>query len=170
MLKKFLYIIIICSAAFSAGAQVVDEESRLKAAFIYNFTKYIDWDISNADEFTIGVLGSSNIYSSLLEIARTKTVNEKRIVIRHFNRPEEIINCNILFISANSLHSPEPILSKVGKGTLTVSEESGFAEQGTAFYFVVINDKLKFEANVKSINAAGLKASSQLLKLAKIVD
>ena len=170
MIKRFLYLLIICSAAISAGAQVIDEESKLKAAFVYNFTKYIDWDVPNMDEFTIGVLGSSSIYNSLIEIARTKTVNDKRIVIRHFNKPEEIINCNILFISANTTHTPEPVLSKVGKGTLTVSEESGFAEQGTAFNFFVKNDKLKFEANVKSINAAGLKASSQLLKLAIIVD
>jgi len=116
------------------------------------------------------VLGSSSIYNSLLEISKTKTVNDKRIVILHFNKPEEITNCNILFISANSSHSLTPILAKVNKGTLTISEEAGLAEEGTAFNFVVINDKLKFEANVKSINAAGLKASSQLLKLAIIVD
>ena len=164
------WILLFSFGGFFASGQSVGEVSSLKAAFIYNFTKYIDWDLSNTNEFTIGVLGSSSIYNSLLEISKTKTVNDKRIVILHFNKPEEITNCNILFISANSSHSLTPILAKVNKGTLTISEEAGLAEEGTAFNFVVINDKLKFEANVKSINAAGLKASSQLLKLAIIVD
>lgn len=163
-------MLLFSFGGFFARSQSIGEASSLKAAFIYNFTKYIDWDLSNTNEFTIGVLGSSSIYNSLLEISKTKTVNDKRIVILHFNKPEEITNCNILFISANSSHSLSPILAKVNKGTLTISEEAGLAEEGTAFNFVVRNDKLKFEANVKSINAAGLKASSQLLKLAIIVD
>ncbi|MEO5907735.1 MAG: YfiR family protein [Ginsengibacter sp.] len=52
----------------------------------------------------------------------------------------------------------------------TISEQPGFAEQGTAFNFVVKRNRLKFEANLKSISSAGLKAGSQLLKLAIIVD
>ncbi len=53
---------------------------------------------------------------------------------------------------------------------LTISEEPGMAKQGTAFNFVIINDKLKFEANLKAIYLAGLKAGSQLLKLGILVD
>jgi YfiR/HmsC-like len=58
----------------------------------------------------------------------------------------------------------------IDKGTLTISEQPGFAGMGTAFNFVPDHDKLKFEANVNSINEAGLKASSKLLKLAIIVN
>jgi hypothetical protein len=172
MLKlRFVLVLAICSiGGSSAVAQRSDAESDLKAAFIYNFTKYIEWDESEPNEFSIGVIGSSPTYLSLLEIAKKKTANEKKIVVRHFNKPEEIINCDILFISANSTNQLPAILGKINKGTLTISEEDGAAEQGTAFNFVLVNDKLKFEANVKAINAAGLKASSQLLKLAKIVD
>ncbi|MES1224887.1 MAG: YfiR family protein, partial [Bacteroidota bacterium] len=62
------------------------------------------------------------------------------------------------------------ILEKVEKRTLTVSEEEGYAKRGTAFNFVIKNDKLKFESNLNAINAAGLKAGSQLLKLAILVN
>jgi len=168
---RFVLVLAICSiVGNSVLAQRSDPESDLKAAFIYNFTKYIEWDESEPNEFSIGVIGPSPTYISLLEIAKKKTANDKKIVVRHFNKPEEIINCDILFISANSTNQLPAILGKVNKGTLTISEEDGAAEQGTAFNFVLVNDKLKFEANVKAINAAGLKASSQLLKLAKIVD
>src|SRR6476620_6404608 len=162
---RFVLVLAICSiVGNSVLAQRSDPESDLKASFIYNFTKYIEWDESEPNEFSIGVIGPSPTYISLLEIAKKKTANEKKIVVRHFNKPEEIINCDILFISANSTNQLPAILGKVNKGTLTISEEDGAAEQGTAFNFVLVNDKLKFEANVKAINAAGLKASSQLLK------
>ena len=162
---------LLCSFGGAVVAQTQEQEANLKAVFIYNFTRYIDWDTSGAEnDFVIGVIGSSAVTGPLTEIAKTNTVKNKKIIIRHFSNPDEITPCNILFISANSSFPLSSILAKINKGTLTISEEAGYAEQGTAFNFVVVNDKLKFEANVKSINAAGLKASSQLLKLAIIVD
>lgn len=165
--------VVTASGSFgsTALAQTREQVANLKAAFIYNFTRYIDWDTSGMEsDFVIGVIDSSAIIEPLTEIARTSTVKNKKIVIRYFSNPDEITPCNILFISANSSFPLSFILSKVNKGTLTISEEAGFAELGTAFNFIVVNDKLKFEANIKSINAAGLKVSAQLLKLAKIVD
>jgi hypothetical protein len=171
MMKRILFLLLLLSFGMIALGQSGEEEANLKAAFIYNFTRYIDWDTSGVDNsFIVGVIGSTSVMGPLMEIARTNTVKNKRIVIRHFNTPDEITFCNILFIAKNTSYSLQTILSKTGRGSLTVSEETGFAEQGTAFNFIVVNDKLKFEANVKSINGAGLKASSQLLKLAIIVN
>ena len=170
MLRRFLVLILLCAPGGDALSQAGEKESDLKAAFIYNFTKYIDWGVSPSDPFIIGVVGPSPVYNSLQEIAATKTVNEKKIVILHFNNPDEITSCNILFISANSYFSLASVLARIDKGTLTISEQAGFAELGTAFNFVVDHDKLKFEANINSINGAGLKASSKLLKLAIIVN
>jgi YfiR/HmsC-like len=161
---------LICSSWTPALAQT-EREANLKAVFIYNFTRYIDWDTSNVEnDFVIGIIGSTAVTGPLNEIAKTSTVRNKKIIIRRFSNPDEITPCNILFISANSTFPLSSVLAKLNRGTLSVTEEAGFAEQGAAFNFVVVNDKLKFEANVKSINAAGLKASSQLLKLAIIVD
>ena len=170
MRKRLLSLICFIACAHIVVAQNKVEESKLKAAFIYNFIKYIDWNTDSTNEFTIGIIGPSPIYQSLQEIAVSKTVNDKEIVVKHFDNPDDITFCNILFISENDPFSLSSVLAKVGKGTLSISEEPGLAAQGTAFNFVEVRDKLKFEANVKSINSAGLKASSQLLKLAKIVD
>ena len=171
MLKSLLiFISINFYGGFAAIAQSSAGESNLKAAFVYNFTKYIDWGENEVADFSIGIIGTSPVENALQEIADTKTVDNKRIVIKHFDRPGDITFCNVLFISADNDFALAAILDEVKRGTLTVSEEPGFARRGTAFNFVVVNHKLKFEANVKSIFNAGLKASSQLLKLAKIVD
>jgi YfiR/HmsC-like len=169
MLKRFLFLMLLCSSAGTAVAQ--EQEANLKAAFIYNFSRYIDWDTSDdKNDFVIGVIGSSAVTPSLLEIAKTNTVKNKKIIVRLFNKPEEIGYCQILFIPQKLSFSLRSILSRVDKGILTVSEEDDYAKRGTAFNFVIINDKLKFEANLKAIYSAGLKAGSQLLKLAIIVD
>ncbi|MES2138854.1 MAG: YfiR family protein [Bacteroidota bacterium] len=173
MFKRFCFInLILFYWIISTGIQSDNKEYNLKAAFIYNFTRFIEWDtLSNGTEFIIGVVNTSPITLAFEDIARTKTVNNKKIIIRHFYTAEEISDCNILFISGNSKISLGEILEKTkSKNTLTISEQEGYAKQGTAINFIVVNTKLKFEANTKAIKSAGLNASSQLLKLAVIVE
>ena len=169
--KRFPILFAACLFFLAPStAQIQEKESNVKAAFIYNFTKYIEWDTNNGDEFVIGIIGTSPIYQPLSDIAATKTVQNKRIVIRQVNKPEEIANCDILFISANSSFPLSSIFANTHRGTLLISETPGYANMGTALNFIVEHDKLKFEANLKSISDEGLKASSQLLKLATIVN
>ncbi len=159
------------SFAGTIGAQNVQQEANLKAAFIYNFTKYIDWGTYERDSiFVIGVAGDSPIIHSLNAIGASSKINNKRIIVKIINSGGEISDCDIVFISKKCRMSLNYILARTKPGVLTISEQPGFAEAGTAFNFVVINNRLKFEANLKAISSAGLKAGSQLLKLAIIVE
>jgi hypothetical protein len=174
MKKKVKHILflsfIITNCSFKPQTEA--EEYNLKAAFIYNFTNFVEWSPSNNDDpFVIGIVGPSVIKDPLMEIAKTKKVNNKRIVIREFAKPEDITFCNILFISQKTAIPLDMILSKgVSKNMLTIAEKNGYASEGVGINFVIINDKLKFETNLSAINSAGLKVSSQLLKLAIIVN
>jgi hypothetical protein len=177
MIKRVTFLILIALIGawpingFAQQARTQAEEYALKAAFVYNFTKFIEWDSSNNDdEFVICVLGYSPIIKALADIAQTKTVNGKKIIIKQHYKPEDIRFCHILFVPKQSSYPISEILHRVSRGTLTISEEEGYASLGTAINFVVINNKLKFESNIKAIDEAGLKASSELLKLAIIVD
>jgi hypothetical protein len=160
----------VCSISIW-GQKDKASEYNLKAAFIYNFTRYIEWKGEpDENEFIIGIIGTSPINDPLGEIVKTETVDNKKITIKRFSKPADISFCHILFISQNAGVALDDILAKTaGKGVLIISEQNGYAEQGTALNFVIINSKLKFEANVKAINSAGLTASSQLLKLAIII-
>jgi hypothetical protein len=171
ILKRFFSLFFISFLSAAVVAQVSEQEANLKAAFIYNFTKYIDWGKYNdRSQFVIDVLGDAPITGSLQQIATDNTVNDKPIVVHIIDNPSQATNCDILFISRNCRFTLDKILPEVGKGVLTISEEPGYANQGTAFNFIIVNNKLKFEANLKAISLAGLKAGSQLLKLAKIVE
>ncbi len=169
MLRKslFIFFLLIPPAVFGQSRQ----EADLKAAFIFNFTKYIEWEYDAPDRyFVIGVIGSSPIIKPLNDIARLNTVKDKKIIIRQYTNPDEIDPCQILFIPKKVPFSLPSILEKTKRGTLTVSEEPGYAKLGTSLNFIVVNDKLKFEANLRSIYFSGLRAGSQLLKLAIIVE
>ena len=171
MAQRFLFFLLLTFAACTgANCQTGNTDATLKAAFIFNFTKYIEWDNDNDNSFIIGIVGPSGIDAPLTEIAKTSTVKNKNIVIKHFNSPDNIEYCNILFIPKAAPFSLLSILNRTSKGTLTISEEPGLAKLGTAFNFVLQNDRLKFEANLKTIYSANLKVSSQLLKLAIIID
>jgi hypothetical protein len=171
LIKKILFCIFFFSLAAKVVAQNGEQEANLKAAFIYNFSKYIDWgNYHHEDVFVIGVLGDSPIISPLNEIARNNTINNKRIEIRILQDLSEIRNCDMLFISKECRFSLSSVLNNVVKGVLTISESHDYATQGTDFNFVIVNQKLKFEVNLKALSTSGLKAGSQLLKLAIIVN
>ena len=170
--RKIIFLLLLMHSATAAFSQTEAEESNLKAAFIYNFTHFIDWDDDVfPNEFMIGVVGNSLIDGPLEEIARTRTVNNKKIIIKYFKSLSEVEKCNILFISKNLKTPLSEFLSKPElKKTLIVSEKETYALKGAGINFVIIDKKLKFEINTKSINDAGLKVSAQLLKLAIIVN
>jgi hypothetical protein len=175
ILKKSYFslplLIILFLVSGKGWAQDAEKEANLKAVFLYNFTKYIDWpNLNNNQNFVIGVVGTAEIINALNQIAKSYRVEGKKILILNFKKGDEISHCDLLFISG---HSGIPVLSAIsqtGRGTLTVSEEPPGSSSGAAFNFVIKDDKLKFEASLKAINLTGLKISAQLLKLAILVD
>jgi hypothetical protein len=170
--KRFISLLMLLLTAGICYGQTEAEESNLKAAFIYNFTRFVEWDpTSIAEEFVIGVVGASSIDEPLEEISKTRTVNTKKIIIKHFEKIEDMDKCNILFIPKGVKIPIQEIIAKTeNKNILLITEKQGYASKGASINFVIIENKLKFEANTAAINAAGLKVSAQLLKLAIIVN
>jgi hypothetical protein len=174
MLKKLSCFLLIAVAFFSASFVIIQsevEEYAAKAAFIYNFTKFVEWEensLNNASSFNIGVLGDSPIISPLQDLAANKKINNKKINVIKFNSVSDIKNCHILFIPEGT---PAEMLresaeSSLVKNTLIITEKKGDLENGSAINFLIVNNKIKFEINLNSLNKNNIKASSQLLKLA----
>jgi hypothetical protein len=154
----------------SSSGQGQDIETNLKAAFLYNFTRYVDWpDNGEQTEFVIGIVGPSDLDDALKEIARSSEIGNKKIVIRHFDKLEQIEPCQLLFVARRSKMKLAEVLARAGKNELTVGEEPGAARSGTIFDFIRVGDKLRFEVNMKALESSGLRISSQLLRLAIVV-
>ena len=150
----------------------VTKEQNLKAAFIYNFTKYVFWsDNDTSITFIISIIGESNILLPLENIANNRKVGDREITIKRIEDIDGISQSHILFISGSERDRVTDIIKKVNiKNTLTISDSEGFAQMGVAINFFYRNRKIGFEINPKAIKRAKLNVSSQLLRLAVLVD
>lgn len=153
--------------------QESNTNSKIKAVFLYNFTKYIDWpDKYKQGNFVIGVLGTTSFYNDLSALVHNKKVGNQEFEIKSFTNAESVSGlCHILFIPAeNSALLPEVLKKMKGKSTLIVTEKLGLAKQGSAINFIVENNKQRFELNKSNIEKYNLKVSSTLEALAIKVE
>ena len=167
-------LVSLCAAQSSGPDQEETSsfEYNVKAVYLYNFTRYLQWqEEAQPDAFTIVVFGESEIVSPLLEIARKKTIGSMPIVIRQCLEIGQIRRPRILFIAKSAVPRIDQVLEKTrGTDILTVGEAEGLAAQGVAVNFVDREGTIKFEMNEKILKDARIQVSSQLLKLAILVD
>jgi hypothetical protein len=175
LLQISIFLLLFAGALFPPPAlPVASTEYQVKAAFLYNFAKFVEWPPEAFPEgrpFIIGILGQDPFGSALDEAVAGKTVREKRIVVRRFSKIEEAADSHILFISESEGENLPRLLKRLGPSpVLTVSDVGRFAEQGGMVQLVMEQSRVRFAINVASVERAGMKPSSQLLKLARIVN
>ena len=178
-MRKYIVILVslfLLSADYSRMPVIQDPNSsnaKIKATYIYNFTKYINWpDKYKEGNFVIGVVGTTTFYNDLSGLLVKKTVGDQKFEIKNYSTAESISGtCHILFIPAESSSQlPEIIKKMKGKSTLIITEKSGLAKQGSGINFVVDNNKQRFELNKTNIEKYNLQVSSSLLALAIPVE
>ena len=158
----------------SRGADVVNaKEHEVKAAFLYNFLKFVEWPAARFQEtnapLVIGVVGTSPITAALEATVRNRTINGRPLVVKAVKTPEEARAVLSLFVPGSEDERLEAWLTSLnGSSVLTVGESAAFAKQGGIINFVLDGDKLRFEINMDVARRAGLKISAQLQKLARI--
>jgi hypothetical protein len=149
-------------------------EYEVKAAFLYNFGKFVRWPTAaeaTQAPFVITILGRDPFGEVLDETLRGKTIDGRDVVLRRVSRAEDVEPSQILFISDSERPRLSGILERVGtKAILTVAEMSRFAEEGGAIRFEVDGDRVRLEINVAAAQRAGLRISSELLRIAQIVS
>ncbi len=169
-------IYIAASIALGAHAKAPPPgEYQLKAVFLYNFAKFVEWPAESfADAqspIILGILGKDPFGATIDQIIKGKTVKDRELTIKRFETIEKLEACHILFISS----SEEKRLAKIleilkDSSILTVGEMKQFARSGGMINFTVRESKIRFEINVDTAERAKLKISSKLLKLAKIIS
>jgi len=153
-------------------AQAVSEY-KVKAAFLLNFGKYVEWPPSaiRGDSLDICVLGSDPFGDALDETVAGRTVGKRRVQARRVSSVAGADGCNILFVSRDEQSRVDAVLSGLADSpVLLVGEQERFARRGGMINFIEVDNKVRFEINEAAARRAGLKISSQLLKLATIID
>jgi hypothetical protein len=147
-------------------------EYRVKAAFLLNFTKFVEWPeaaFRSADApITICIVGEDPFGDVLDRTLAGETVNGHAIRAERPASEGDLRVCHILFVGRSERERFPQIVSRLeGSSTLTVSELPAFSEEGGMIEFVVEEGKARFYINAATTEAAGLKLSSRLLRVAK---
>lgn len=151
--------------------QSEEATAKIKAIYIYNFTKYIEWPESYKEgNFVIGFLGSNSALLSKLSEIATKKVGSQSIEIRNITKVDDT-KFNIIYILTDNSTQLSEVLSKVkGKSTLIVTDKPGLAKQGAGINFVIVENKQKIELNKVNIEKYKLKVASTLVDMALPVN
>lgn len=172
--KKIFFVLglgLLLAARPACAQSPAPSEYQLKAAFLYNFAKFIEWPpkafADGKAPFIIGVLGDNPFGTDLDQVVAGKTINDHPITIRTNLTALEATNCHILFISSSEKKNwPEIFQSLRGTTVLTVGDTERFIEAGGIINFVPEAGKIRFQINDDTAKAARLKISSKLLSLA----
>ena len=143
-------------------------EYQVKAAFLCNFSKFVEWpDSVEPGPIVIAILGPDPFGRILDELVRSKTAQGRRIEVRRFTRAEDARGCQIVFIGTTDERKVRSILKDLeGSSALTVSEMPQFLEWGGMLSLALRGDRVVFEANPQAAEHEGLRLSSKLLQLA----
>jgi hypothetical protein len=165
---------MIVAAAVASAAAVLASEYEVKAALLYNFAKFVEWPSTALPEASstmeLCILGEDPFGTILDQTLQGKIVNGRTLLINRYRELKGLDSCQILFISVSERQRLPQILATLNHlSVLTVSEMERFAQSGGMINFTVAENKVQFEINVGAAERAGLKISSKVLKLARIV-
>jgi YfiR/HmsC-like/TonB-dependent Receptor Plug Domain len=143
-------------------------------AFLYNFAKFIDWPPSSfatpQSPFAICILGKDPFGSAIDDTLGGKVVGERPVVVQRSREPEEVRHCQIVFVGASEKNRLPDIIASLQKGNvLIVGETDRFADSGGTIQLTLEENHVHFAINTDAAEMAGLRISSKLLALAKIV-
>jgi hypothetical protein len=168
----FLFV-ISNSIALTAQTKSANEY-QVKAAFLYNFVKFVDWPptaFSDAKQpLDICVYGHDPFGAALEDALLGKAVGERRVGLGRAMQFQDLAGCHVVFVSASAHESATDLANRLkGRAVLLVGESDGFAASGGTIQFTFEDNRVHFVINPDAADRAGLKISSKLLALAKIV-
>jgi len=172
-----VFVALVCFLAVVAAAAAASgpKEYVVKAACLFNFSKFIDWPtnaFSTPDSpFVIGIAGANPFGSDLQTMVQGHSVAGHPITVREIAPDDPAAgDCQILFISRATDSAAASLLQSLDKKpVLTVGETESFARCGGMIQFAVESSRLRFDINAESASRSGLNIRAQLLKLAREV-
>ena len=166
----------VCGPGSLGAGPASAPESRVKAAFVYNFAKFTAWPTDafaeSDDTFDICVLGQDSV-GEALGAFHGRPVGQRRAYVRPVTSTAGLMGCHILYVCGDELMLPadlaEVLVRAGARHALTVSERAGFLDAGGVIALHTSGRKLRFAVNLDAADRAQLKLSSKLLRLSGVV-
>ncbi len=166
--------IVIAGTGASAWPAPPSAEYQVKAAYLFNFGQFVEWPLQAYDSpsapFIIGVVGEDPFGATLDAVIAGESLGGRPLVVRRFQKAEDISACNILFIGrSEAAHLDDTLKLLKGRSVLTVTDISGAERRGAIIVLVNDNNRIRMRINVAAAKASNLVISSKLLRPAEVV-
>lgn len=159
-------------AGLLAGQGEQNVEYQVKAAFLLNFTRFVQWPAGSfatpQSPLTICVMGKDPFGRALDDVVRGETANSRALAVERIAKTPAPGMCQVVFIGAGVSDLPR-VLNALGRGVLTVGEGEKFLRDGGMIALLLDNRRVRFDVDQAAAAAAGLSLSSRLLSVARMV-
>lgn len=167
-----LFAAQIALAAMLVRADSTVAEYQLKAAYLFNFAKFTEWPaaaLPAGAPVTVCVTGRDP-FGEMLSGIETKTIQNRPVRIRRGVRIDDLRGCHLVFVGdGDERRLPELFRNAEAASALTLGDTEGFVDHGGTIGLVTRDNRILFDVNMDSARRAGLRLSSQMLKLARTV-
>ena len=159
--------ILVCASAY--GALPVSDELAVKAGFLFNFAKFVEWSATSSGPLAFCVIGDDRIAAYLEANIAGKQIGLRSLAVRNESAQGELLSCSVIYIGRAEKNVASHVAQLVaGKQILTVSEFPELGSQGIVISFFLDEERVRFEVHLGAARQGGLKISSRLLGLARI--
>jgi len=173
-LRVVAFILALTTLGGVAAAQAAPNEAQVKAAFVFNFLKFVEWPDSAfrtaTDSLVVGIVGSGATAEATARLLAGKHVQGHAIAIRRLGDDGQRPEVHALFFGTQDIAGTQRIVDSLARTpVLSIGESAGFAQRGGVIELLVEAHKIRFEINAHAAALAGLRISSKLLALATVV-
>ena len=171
VLRAAGWLAAVLLAAGGAARAQTPTEYELKAIFLYNFTKYVEWDEEPAKKpLPVCILGEDPFGEALDGVVAGETAHGRRLVVRRIGTVAEALACDVVFLAESEDPQLETVLAALAeRAVLTVGESERFIREGGIIRLREDENRIRIVINVDAAKRAGLRISSQLMKLGELV-
>ena len=169
------YVLVMAMMLFFSLRSTVTEaqsQEKVYSVMIMNFAKGMQWPAQNLKvNFVVGILEYPPLATELKSRAETFKLGNRKVEIKEFDAPEAVEGCHILFVPAYKAKRLPDVLARIGNSpTVVITNKMDYAKRGAGINFVLVDGKLKFEINSKTIEKLGIKISSDLKGMGILVE
>jgi hypothetical protein len=162
-MRRWLASIAIVAAGAAGAAQEMPLEYRVKAAYLFNFLKYVEWPVADASRpLVLCVAGRNPFGDVLLETISGERIADREVTARTITEPDA--GCDAIFVPRDTMAAP---YLRAAPGALTVGEAPDFLVNGGIILFVQDGRNVRFQISEDQASRAGLRISSRLLRLSR---
>lgn len=157
-----------------AQAQASSDEAQVKAAFVYNFLKFVDWPVEAfhgaQDPVVVGIVGEGDVADATERFLAAKQVGARPVVVRRLSWDQPLAGIQAVFIAEPDAKRLRHVLDAAAAASvLSIGEGEEFATRGGVIGLLIEGSKVRFDIDTGAAQAAGLHVSSKLLALTRVV-